>query len=99
MRPSRSYHDDLIKDLKNPRVALGYLNAVLDENDQDAFLLALRYVAEAYGGMTKLSRISKMNRVNLYRMLKKDGNPELETLETILHALGFRLAIVFDKAA
>ena len=99
MKPSRPYRDDLIEDLKNPKTAIRYLNAVLEDGDQDAFLLALRYVAEAQGGMTKLARTAKMNRVNLYRMLSKRGNPELVNLGSILHAMGFRFAVVLDKAA
>ena len=99
MKPSRSYHDDLINDLKNPQEALSYLNASLEEGDQDTFLLALRHVTEAQGGFTKLSRKAKMNRVNLYRMLAKGGNPELQNLDGILHALGFRFSVVQDKAA
>jgi probable addiction module antidote protein len=99
MKKSKSYHEDLINDLKNPMTAIGYLNAVLEDGDQEAFLLALRNVAEARGGFSKLSRLAKLNRVNLYHMLSKKGNPELNTLEKILHSLGFRLAVVIDKAA
>ena len=48
MQPSRSYHDDLIRDLKDPGEASAYLNVALAEGDEDHFLVALRNVAEAH---------------------------------------------------
>lgn len=42
-----SYKTDLLERLRNPEYATGYLNAVLEENDEAAFQLALRDVAEA----------------------------------------------------
>ncbi len=94
MKSSRPYQEDLIEDLKDIKTALGYLNAVIEEGDRNTFLLALRYVAEAQGGIGKLAKTAKMNRVNLYRILTKKGNPELHTLDQILHGLGLRLAVV-----
>jgi DNA-binding phage protein len=54
-------------------------------------------VAEALGGITKLSKKSKLNRVNLYRILSKKGNPELYSLETLLRALGLKLAVEVER--
>ena len=59
----------LIDSLKNPKEAEGYLNAALDDDDPRLFLLALRDVAEAHGGMSKIARTCKLNRESLYRML------------------------------
>ena len=47
--PSRSYREQLLKDLKNPLEAVAYLNAALEEDSTELFLLALRNVAEAHG--------------------------------------------------
>jgi len=58
-----------------------------------AFLLALKDVAEAQGGLSKLAERTNLNRPNLYRALSAKGNPKLETISTILHGLGFRLSI------
>ena len=90
----KKYHDSLISALKNPREAAGYLNAALEEGDRDMFLVALKNVAEAHGGMTKLSRRLKLNRPNLYKMLSKKGNPEIKTLVHILNDFGLRLAVI-----
>ncbi len=42
-----SYKEDLLARLRDPEYAAGYPNAVLEENDEAAFQLALRDVAEA----------------------------------------------------
>lgn len=42
-----SYKADLLERLRDPEYANGYLNAVLEENDEAVFQLALRDVAEA----------------------------------------------------
>ena len=98
MEPSRSYHDDLIEDLKDPLEACAYLNVALEEGDRRHFLIALLNVAEAQGGLLKLARDAKMNRGHLYRLLSKGGNPEIESLHQILRAFGLDLAIVPAKS-
>jgi len=97
MKPSRPFRDDLIELLKDPREACAYLNAALEEGDRRIFLEALHEVAEAAGGMSALSRQSRLHRVNLYRILSKKGNPEIQSLESILKAFGLRLAVVENK--
>ena len=93
MPPSKPYHPELIKALRDPREAVEYLNAALEDGDPEVFLLALRDIAEAQGGVAEVAEAAKLNRENLYRMLSNRGNPELRSLDALLHALGFRLAI------
>ncbi len=97
MKKTVKFHDYLIKSLKNKKEASTYLNVVLEEykkdNDAEAFLLALRDVAEAQGGLSSLAKKTKLNRQNLYRTLSSKGNPQFNTLGTILNGLGFHLAI------
>ena len=99
MAKTRHYEDLLDEDLKDPTEALGYLNACLEDRDPDLFLLALRDVARARGGVAKLAEITDLNREHLYRMLSQDGNPEFRSLETLLDALGFRLAVAIKEAS
>jgi probable addiction module antidote protein len=82
--------------LRDPREAAAYLDAALEEGDRAAFLLAIRNVIEALGGMTKIARHTGLNRENLYRVLSEQGNPELNSLEKLLKALGLRLAVEVD---
>lgn len=87
------YKMDLLKRLKNPAMAQGYLNATLEDEDKRVFLLALKDVVEARGGMAKIARLTKISREHIYRMLSQKGNPELATLKSLLNAIGLKLAI------
>jgi probable addiction module antidote protein len=93
LKGARPYEDHLIQSLKNPAEASAYLQAALEDNDPRVFLLALKNVALALGGVSRLAKKAKLNRVSLYRTLSKRGNPELTTLHTILGSLGLELAI------
>lgn len=90
---TKKYQDELIQALKNPKEASAYLNAALEEKDNRVFLIALRNVAEAFGGLKKISKMSHLNRESLYRMLSDKGNPEISSLEAILESIGLRLAV------
>ena len=78
---------------KSPKFALDYLNICLDDPDPGLFLVALRDVARAYGGMKHLAQKAGLNRQALYHALSKRGNPTLTSLESLLDVLGFRLKI------
>lgn len=97
MKPARDYYESLIESLKDPREAAAYLNAALEDGDRKAFLLALRHVLEAQGGMTRVSRRTKINRVSLYKMLSKGGNPEFESILSLLKAAGIKFQIAVGK--
>ncbi len=93
MKPGRKYQDDLIQDLQDPAEASAYLNAALEEGNKEAFLLALRNVVEAGGGMTHFAQKSGINRVSLYKIFSTKGNPEFSSLMTIFKALGVQLKL------
>jgi probable addiction module antidote protein len=78
------------KQLKDPKEAAEYLNACMSDSEE-VFLLALRDVVEASGGMANLARKTSLNRENLYRSLSKKGNPKLSSLASILEAVGIKL--------
>lgn len=87
------YRETLLKDLENPKEAAAYLNAALEQGEEEYFLVALRNVAEARGGLRRISGKARLNRQSLYRTLSKAGNPELKSLGNILDALGMKLAV------
>ena len=88
-----SYQEDLGNALKDPREAAAYLNTAIEEGDRAVFLLALRNVAEAQGGMTALARRAHVNRESLYRMLSSKGNPEIRSIFTLLNSMQLRLIV------
>ena len=90
---TESYRESLLESLENPDEAAQYLNACLEDEDARVFLLALRDVAGARGGIRAVSRDAHLNRESLYRMLSKSGNPSLDSLAAVLTACGLRLAV------
>lgn len=98
MNPSsRLYKPELLKALVDPEEAVEYLNAALDEDSNELFLLALRNVAEAHG-IKKLAEKAHLNRESMYRMLSEEGNPQFSSLTAILEKLGLKLAIEIKES-
>jgi probable addiction module antidote protein len=96
--PRSALYDDLLKDmLKDEARALAYLNAALDEQDPRIFLIALRNVTLAQGGIATVAARSGLNRESLYRALSEKGNPSVQTLAAVLEALGARLGVAGIK--
>lgn len=93
MVKTRSYQKTLVERLKNPNEAAAYLNAALEDQDVRVFLLALRDVTEAHGGISYLAKETKLNRESLYRTLSKKGNPTILNLFHMLDALGLMLSL------
>jgi probable addiction module antidote protein len=92
--PSRSHEEATVESLrKDPAYAAEYLNAVLEDGDQEELMLALRRLAEAFGGVQKLAGKAKLNANTLYRTLSPRGNPELKSLRSVLRAMGMQLTV------
>lgn len=89
----KSYKDDLLKQLKDPGFAAAYLADVLGSGDNAAFLIALRDVVEARGGVSSLAQQARLQRQSLYKALSKRGNPTLTTLQEVLKPLGLCISV------
>ncbi|RJP32647.1 MAG: putative addiction module antidote protein [Candidatus Omnitrophota bacterium] len=92
------FHDYMIENLrKYPEDMDVYLEIALEDFEKDknmeAFLLAIRNIAEAKEGMTQLAQKTNLTPQALYKALSPNGNPRLETIWSILNALGYRLSI------
>jgi probable addiction module antidote protein len=76
----------------DPDMALDYLRTAFDELDEEggesAFLMALRHVVEAQGGMAVVAERAKVSRESLYRALSPKGNPTLRTMTAVIRATG-----------
>jgi probable addiction module antidote protein len=88
---TRSYSAWQLEKLTDPKIAVGFLNASLQESTE-VFLAALGDVAQA-NQMSKVAKESGVQRESLYRSLSKRGNPTLDTLTGVLSALGLKLTI------
>ncbi|NWA82346.1 addiction module antidote protein [Pseudomonas sp. D2002] len=101
---TRSHEDSVLEMLRDDEAfALEYLSVALEEIDEaggeDAFLVAIRRVAEARGGMLSLSQNTGLNRANLYRSIAAGGDPKLSTLLKVLQALGVGMSKVVAHRA
>ena len=93
--PTKPYKDDLLERLSDSTYASQYLKAALDETLQDgnmeAFLLALRNLVDATGPVQKVASESDLSRQHLHHLLSGKGNPTIETLASVLQAVGLTI--------
>jgi probable addiction module antidote protein len=93
-----SHHEREVEELRMDReFAVEYLKVAMEALDnpeeRGGGLLALRAVAEAYGGLGAVAAAAGISRESLYRALSPKGNPTLKTLVAVLKTVGLRLSI------
>ncbi len=99
MAKNKKHKEWLLEKLKDHDEAVAYLNAALeeslkgDEESQYLFLVALRNVAEAQGGIANLAKKARIGRESLYKTLSENGNPKWHTLVALMPALGLNLRL------
>jgi len=98
LKAAVSHHDREVAELRADReLAVEYLKAAMESldnpEDRAAGLLALRTVAEAYGGLGAVAAEAGISRESLYRTLSAKGNPTLKTLLAVLRAVGMKLSV------
>ena len=98
LKAAVSHHVREVAELRADReLAVEYLKAAMESldnpNDRAAGLLALRTVAEAYGGLGAVAAEAGISRESLYRTLSAKGNPTLKTLLAVLKAVGMKLSV------
>lgn len=99
-----SHHELEVAELHADReLAVEYLKAAMESldnpEDRAAGLLALRTVAEAYGGLGAVAAQAGISRESLYRALSPKGNPTLKTILAVLKAVGMRLSVEPEEHA
>jgi probable addiction module antidote protein len=88
-------HDEAMAEAyrEDPTYAVRLLNSILEDGDQGEFLIALRQMAKAFGGVQAIAEQAELNPTQLYRTLSSDGNPALSNFSAILKAMGMRLSV------
>lgn len=81
---------------EDPELAADMLNACLEDGSTEEFLLALRLVTKAFGGMAEVARATGLHEKTLYKSLSGKGNPNLKTLIGVAEVMGMRIAFVPD---
>lgn len=94
---SRTFGQYMIEQLQDPDEAKAHLELAIDEfskdGDSEAFMLMLRLVAEAQGGVAQLAKKSNLSRQNLYKILTYKTVPKFNTALAIIKGLGFKMNI------
>ena len=78
--------------LKSEEDILYFIEAAMEGNDHKHIARALGVVARSQG-MTEIARKAGVGRQALYNALSENGNPTLETLTSVLSALGLQLTV------
>jgi len=88
-------HDEAMAEAyrTDPAYAVELLNAILEDGDQSEFLIALRQMAKAFGGVQAVAEQAHLNPTQLYRTLSPGGNPALSNFSAILKAMGMRISV------
>ncbi len=86
----------LVEQLKEEGDVSGYLEAVIEEYQIHGNLaivqLALQYVIEAQGGISELAKKTNIEPHLLSEVLDSTKTPKVDTLSTVLNALGCQLS-------
>lgn len=89
---TRSYDVFLRKELRDSEFAAEYLTAAVQDASLEGFLIALKNVAEAHGGVGTIAKLTKLNRQGMYKMFSERGNPTVSSLVSVLNAIGLDLS-------
>jgi len=90
------YHSWRLGKLADPRIAASYLNAAMDDSPE-MFLRAVMNVAQAQQ-VARIAKKAGIKRESIYRAFSKQGNPTLDTLHSVLGALGITMEFVAKNA-
>ena len=93
--PAKSYREDLLRRLSDSTYASQYLKVALEETlengNMEAFLLALKNIVDATGPVQQVAGKAHISRQHLHRLLSGKGNPTIETLASVLRAVGLTI--------
>ena len=70
-----------------------YLEAAFEDGDPALIAAVIGDIARARG-MTQIAKDAGLTRDTMYKAFRREGNPTLETLTSVLKALGLKLAAV-----
>jgi len=78
--------------LDSPERIAAYVEAAFEDGDPSLITHALGVVARARG-MSQLAKEAGLSRDAMYKAFQPDGNPTLQTLTSVMKALGMRLSV------
>jgi probable addiction module antidote protein len=84
---------DPIDNLTTPEAERAYLEAAFEDGDPALIAAVIGDIARARG-MTQIAKEAGLTRDTMYKAFRCESNPTLETLTSVMKALGFKLAAV-----
>ena len=81
---------DIGQHIKSDADVAEYLRQVLEDGDSGELAAALGYIAKARG-MTEIAKASGIKREALYKALRPNSQPRLDTVQRVCKALGVKL--------
>ncbi len=98
MRKYRKWRDILIEQLAaDPTAAIGFLQTIMEDyhvfGNSATVMSAVQTVIESQGGVPEVAKRTSMDPQTLTKVLSSEDTPRIDTLATILTALGCRLSI------
>jgi probable addiction module antidote protein len=93
----RTYKWDPARYLKTDKDRAAYLEVALEDADPGVIAAVLGDIARSKG-MARVAKRAGLGRESLYKALSEGGNPKLDTLLKITHALGLKLTVTVDHA-
>lgn len=83
---------DVADFFRNPKFLAEYLRQVLEEGDASELAAALGHIAKSRG-MAEIAKETGITREALYKALRGDSQPRLDTLQRVCKAMGVKLTI------
>jgi len=83
---------DIAAHLKNDDDVREFLQEVANTGNTADLLHALNIATRAKG-VTKIAKKAGVSRTSLYKSLAEDANPGFDTVNKIVHAMGYKLEI------
>lgn len=93
MKNNRKFTEVLDVLLQDEQYAADFLSQALEEEDYSTFMLSLGDVIRVHGNVSDIAKRAHISRTTLHKFLSGNANPELKTITSLLHTLGYELRI------
>ena len=93
MTKYKKFTELLDKYIKDEKFAAEFLSQALEEEDYSTFLLSLKDVMRVHGSITSIADRAHISRSTIYKLLSDKSNPELRTILSLLHSMGYDLRV------
>lgn len=80
--------------LQDDDFAAEFLSQALEEDNFTSFLMSLKDLIRARGSITSIAQKAQISRSTIYKLFSEKSNPELRTILSLLHTIGYDLRVI-----